>query len=114
MSGLAQAVHELMAAIEEENLALSSRAVTSHESFTSRKLQLLRTLMAGLKVTTDVELRNVRQAALALPGALARNRYLLDVHVSAVKDVAGIIVESIRQQDSDGTYQRVIRRGSAV
>lgn len=114
MSGLVHAVHELLAVIEDENRALSSHVVTSHDMFTSRKLQLLRTLMAGLKVTTDIELRSARQAALALSGALARNRHLLDVHVNAVRDVAAIIVDSIKQHESDGTYQRVTRRGSAV
>jgi hypothetical protein len=38
--------------------------------------------------------------------ALRRNQRLLKVHIDAVREVSSIIVDSIRQAESDGTYSR--------
>ncbi len=93
--------------LEEESMVLANRVAERHGPFTVRKNQLLRELMVAQKnCTTPSALLAVKPQASAVREALQRNRQLLTFHIDAVREVSAIIVDSIRQAESDGTYSR--------
>ena len=93
--------------LEEESTALARRTVERHGPFTERKNQLLRELMVAQKnCTSPAAIVALKPQANAVREALKRNQQLLTFHIEAVREVSAIIVDSIRQAESDGTYSR--------
>ena len=93
--------------VHEENALLGEPKTAFHGQHTERKTQLLRDLIVAERgCRSPIAARALSQRATALRLALSRNQTLLAVHIQAVKDVSGIIVDAIRQADSDGTYSR--------
>jgi flagellar biosynthesis/type III secretory pathway chaperone len=93
--------------LDEESAALVNRTVSRHGPFTERKNQLLRELMmAQRNCATPSALLAIRPQASAVREALLRNQQLLTFHIDAVREVSAIIVDTIRQSESDGTYSR--------
>lgn len=106
-SALGLAVAKLLEAVEDENSALRRQEIKSHAGYTDRKNQALRELMAAQRreaVPIAVEL--IRPQLLRLSQALVANSKLLKHHISAVGEVSDIIVGSLRDANSDGTYSR--------
>lgn len=100
-------LYRLTRLVQEENALLSQPKTAFCGQLTERKTQLLRDLIVaerGCKSPWAAQV--LSQPAAALREELARNQRLLGVHIKAVKDVSGIIVDAIRQADSDGTYSR--------
>jgi flagellar biosynthesis/type III secretory pathway chaperone len=93
--------------LDEESAALENRSIDRHAGFTERKNQLLRELMLSQKnVTAAGAVQSLKSHAAAVRAALLRNQKLLKTHIEAVREVSAIIVDSIRQAESDGTYSR--------
>lgn len=93
--------------LDEESAALAGRTVERHVPYTERKNQLLRELMAAQKnCTSPAALAALKDQATKVREALGRNKRLLAAHIEAVREVSAIIVDSIRQSESDGTYSR--------
>ena len=102
-------VRKLLAVLEEENSILRQQQFVSHAAFTDRKNQALRELMAVQRQ------ENIQSAAQRMQPLLERlseelkeNARLLKLHISAVGEISDIIVGSLRQADSDGTYSRAV------
>ena len=106
-AALQPALQKLVEIIEEENAVLQRHRVVSHAGFTDRKNHALRDLMA-------IQRHNAPGPALSfckplltrLSTALKVNGTLLKLHISAVGEVSDIIINSLREADSDGTYSR--------
>lgn len=93
--------------LDEESEALARRTVERHGPYTERKNQLLRELMVAQKnCASAAALAALKAQTSAVTEALRRNQGLLKVHIDAVREVSSIIVDSIRQAESDGTYSR--------
>lgn len=106
-SALGLAVAKLLEAVEDENSALRRQEFISHVGYTDRKNQALRELMAAQRreaVPTAVE--QVQPQLLRLSQALLANSKLLKHHIAAVGEISDIIVGSLRDANSDGTYSR--------
>lgn len=106
-SALGLAVAKLLEAVEDENSALRRQEFISHVGYTDRKNQALRELMAAQRreaVPTAVE--HVQPQLLRLSQALLANSKLLKHHIAAVGEISDIIVGSLRDANSDGTYSR--------
>ena len=91
----------------EETDTLTAGGGSFHGQFTERKNQLLRDLLIAQRACGGSR----AAAALApktrtLQKLLARNQRLLKAHIDAVREVSAIIVDAIRQAESDGTYSR--------
>lgn len=104
---LSPALTKLIEVIEEENGVLREHRIASHAGFTDRKNQALRELMAvqrqeSLALTAS----RSRPQLLRLQHALQENSRLLKLHISAVGEISDIIVGSLRDAESDGTYTR--------
>jgi flagellar biosynthesis/type III secretory pathway chaperone len=100
-------LERLRVVLEEESSALATRRLPSHEIFTERKNQLLRDLLVAQRnCTTRPAVKALAPLTQALRPLLARNQQLLKAHIDAVREVSAIIVDSIRESESDGTYSR--------
>lgn len=100
-------IAKLIDVIEEENRNLSSQPITSHATYTDRKNQVLRELIVaqrrGIANPSEPGLRELLEQ---LSGVLQINANLLKHHISAVGEVSDIIVSSLKDAESDGTYSR--------
>lgn len=101
---LARIVQDLIRTVGDENDALTAGKPMAHAGIAARKLVLLRELMTEIKageshlgLASDVE--HLRQV-------LKRNSRLLKLHIDALGDVAGIIIDCMKQSESDGTYSK--------
>jgi hypothetical protein len=106
-SALGLAIAKLVEAVEDENSSLLRQDIISHAGYTDRKNQALRELMAAQRrdsIRTSVD--QIRPQLLLLSQALRANAKLLKHHIAAVGDVSDIIVGSLRDANSDGTYSR--------
>lgn len=100
-------LERLRQVLDEESAALEARSLAAHGGFTERKNQLLRDLLVAQRGCASPEAgRALAPETRALRKVLERNQQLLKVHIEAVREVSAIIVDSIRQADSDGTYSR--------
>lgn len=106
-SGLQASIEKLILLIEEENELLQRHQIASHASFTSRKNQALRELMI-MRAAGDPQqaLPAYKPALERLSLGLKTNAALLKLHIGAVSEISDIIVNGIREAESDGTYGR--------
>lgn len=100
----------LKAVIEEECEALSGRDAAYHGQFTERKNQLLRDILVAQRGYSSPRVAEaLAPRSRDLQQLIKRNQRLLKAHMDAVKEISSIIVDSIRQAESDGTYSRQFR-----
>lgn len=106
-SGIAPALVKLIEVIEEENAALGEHRIVFHAGFTDRKNQALRELMAAQRSEYAAEsARACRDLLQRLSGALRANAGLLKLHIGAVGEISDVIINGLREAESDGTYSR--------
>lgn len=106
-SALGLAIAKLVEAVEDENSSLLRQDIISHAGYTDRKNQALRELMAAQRRDSSrTSVDQIRPQLLLLSQALQTNAKLLKHHIAAVGDVSDIIVGSLRDANSDGTYSR--------
>ncbi len=104
---LGLAIAKLVEVVNEENSALLRQDIISHAGYTDRKNQALRELMAAQRRDSSrASVDQIRPQLLLLSQALCANAKLLKHHIAAVGDVSDIIVGSLRDASSDGTYTR--------
>ena len=104
---LSPALLKLIEIIGEENGVLRRREFVSHAGFTDRKNQVLRELMAAQRrEALPAATARVRPLLEQLSDVLHENARLLKLHIAAVGEISDIIVGSLREADSDGTYSR--------
>lgn len=104
---LPQALGKLVEVLEEENLVLQEHRVVLHSGFTDRKNQALRELMAASRLETPPEeVEAVKPQIHKLSYALRENARLLKLHIAALGEVSDIIIGSLKEAESDGTYSR--------
>ncbi len=113
-SVLVQALSKLIDVIEDENAVLARNELTSHSGFTDRKNHALRDLMAAQRGCGSSHVPDgARPLLRRLSTALQENARLLRLHITAVGEVSDIIIASLREAESDGTYARVPSRRGA-
>jgi hypothetical protein len=102
---LESAVRRLEEAVDQETAALRSRVPIDLNEFNNRKSQGLLELDRALRMLGDnPPSDDMKKALRALRDKLDLNREVLKTHLDAVREVAGIIAEAIRNAESDGTY----------
>lgn len=106
---LLQALVKLIEVLEQENLVLQEHRVVLHSGFTDRKNQALRELMAALRFETPPDAVDaVKPQIHKLSSALRENARLLKLHIGALGEVSDIIIGSLKETESDGTYSRTL------
>ena len=109
-----RAIDYLAATVDQETNALRTRAHVDLAEFNNRKNQGLLELNRALRGI------DAATAGLALASRLADlrakldvNRTLLKTHMEAVREVASVVSDAIRDSESDGTYSGSIRPAGA-
>jgi len=99
------ALARLEKALDEENEALAGFNASGIAEFSRIKTQCLLELQrpAGMNPAQDPGLQARLQA---LQQKLELNRWLLNLHLEAAKEVSSVITAAIRDAESDGTYSR--------
>lgn len=106
-SALFSSIQKLMDVIDEENAILRNHSISLHSGFTDRKNQALRELMAAQRsVGKTSGLGSCRALLKQLGHSLQENGRLLKLNIAAVGEISDIIIGSLREADSDGTYSR--------
>jgi hypothetical protein len=103
-AAIAGALDRLEELIERENSALAAREAIDYADLNRRKSQSLlevtrlsRTLPPGGTKTLGDQLARIRDK-------LADNHRFLTLHMTAVREIADLIVQSLAEAESDGTY----------
>jgi hypothetical protein len=109
---LDRAIEHLGAIVEQETDALRMRAAIDLAEFNNRKNQGLLELNRALRaLDTGAASRSIAARLADLRAKLDVNRTLLKTHLEAVREVASVVSEAIRDSDSDGTYSSRIGSG---
>ncbi len=98
-------IQRLEETVNEETSLLRSHASVDLNEYNARKSQGLLELTRALR-TFDIrnaDLDTVTQLQ-GLRGALEANSAVLNLHLQAVREIATLVSDTIRQSDSDGTY----------
>ncbi len=99
------AIKRLVEVIDLETAALRERRPIDLTICNNRKSQGLLELDRALKLLDGADPGEpIKQALRALREKLETNREVLATHLDAVREVATIIAEAIRNVESDGTY----------
>lgn len=93
--------------IADENAVLRSNAIVPHNRYTEGKVLALRDLMGLQRSAAQMPLgKHLVSDLRRLKELLAENARLLKIHITAVGEVADLLVEHVRREESDGTYSR--------
>jgi dsDNA-binding SOS-regulon protein len=106
----------LTSTLEEENYILQDRRDLSLDAIIHKKSQLLLELMRAQKSCSPEAVASRLAGELNDFKVLMRaNQRLLSVHLAAAKDVSNTILDALRQNHSDGTYEgfTYLGRGAA-
>ena len=101
---LDRAIEYLGAVVDQETEALRARAMVDLGEFNNRKNQGLLELNRALRGLDTGAASRVGARLAGLRAKLDVNRALLKTHLEAVREVASVVSEAIRDSDSDGTY----------
>ncbi len=106
-SALGGAIAKLLDMVEEENALLQQQQIVTHGVYTDRKNQALRELLAAQRLEmTSAARQEARPVLQRLSQALQLNARLLKHHIAAVGEISDLIVVSLKDAESDGTYTR--------
>lgn len=101
---LDRAIEYLGAIVDQETEALRTHAMIDLAEFNNRKNQGLLELNRALRGFDAGTASRVGPRLADLRAKLDVNRRLLKTHLDAVREVASVVSEAIRDSDSDGTY----------
>ncbi len=102
---LLQAIERLETVLLTETRALKSGAALDLAQMAGRKNQSLLEMSRLSRSITREQLSPPARARLdGLKANLSENQRVLSLHVAASRDLSELISESIRQAESDGTY----------
>ena len=108
---LIASLKRLEATVVAETEALLSHRPFDQEAVNRRKSQ---SLLELTRLTRGLDPELLDPAAvdqlLRLRGALERNQDVVGLHLRAVEEISGIVADSIREAESDGTYSAHVRR----
>lgn len=106
-------IDRLESLLVRETGSLKSYTISELKELNHRKSQCLLELMrASRSLEGQLQSRALGDRLAALRATVDRNQVALQTHVDAVKEIAAIISEAMRDKDSDGTYdERPASRG---
>jgi hypothetical protein len=102
---LSDVILRLTAVIEEENRVLTAEREKSLESLIHKKSQLLLELLRMNKTLTRGSRPELTRQLEVLKSVMETNQRLLSIHLSAAREISDTILDALRQEESDGTYE---------
>jgi hypothetical protein len=110
---LDRVIERLQEVVEQETAALRSRTAIDLKDFNNRKSQGLLELNRALRGLDGPPKEKAVLARLAgLRAKLDVNRAVLEMHLAAVREVATVLADAIRDAESDGTYSPTLGGGA--
>ena len=102
---ISRIIQRLEAVITEETELLKENGVADLQDFNTRKSQALYDLSRAIHRLDGQSLDPSTLGTLhSLRLTLASNQAALSVHLQAVREIAAVISDAIRDSESDGTY----------
>lgn len=115
LANLARVIDRLEETVEQETAALRSRTRFDLKEFNNRKSHGLLELTRAMRPFEREGLGEPMRARLAqLRAKLETNRAVLEMHVEAVRELATIMTDAIREAESDGTYSASVAKREPV
>src|SRR4029453_16882340 len=108
---LDRVIERLEEVVEQETAALRSRTVIDLKDFNNRKSQGLLELNRALRSLDGPPKKAVLARLAGLRAKLDVNRAVLEMHLAAVREVATVLADAIRDAESDGTYSPTLGVG---
>jgi flagellar biosynthesis/type III secretory pathway chaperone len=109
---LDRVIERLEEVVDQETAALRNRTAIDLKDFNNRKSQGLLELNRALRgLDTSPKDRTVTTRLAGLRAKLDVNRAVLETHLAAVREVATVLADAIRDAESDGTYSPSIGAG---
>ncbi len=106
-------LHRVEKLVDGETAALRSRAAIDLKEFNNGKSQALLEFSLAIRsldgATLDAELT---KRLKVLRGKLETNRGVLQMHLEAVREIASVVADSIKDAEWDGTYSQLTGSGS--
>ena len=102
-------VERLEEIVDQETAALKARVVVDLNDFSNRKSQGLLDLNRALRGLEGRTGKTVLARLAGLRVKLEANQAALKTHLEAVREVASVLSDAIRDSESDGTYTPAIR-----
>lgn len=105
VAGVLAIIDRLETAIDEETVAIRTDMGFDIAASNARKSRHLYDLSRAMKTQDASALpRSAEEALSRLRGKLAVNQAAIEAHLSAVKEVAGLMQDAIQHAEADGTY----------
>jgi hypothetical protein len=112
-STIEKILHRVEKLVDGETAALKSRAAIDLKEFNNGKSQALLEFSLAIRsldgAMLDAEL--IERLKL-LRGKLETNRGVLQMHLEAVREIASVVADSIKDAEWDGTYSQLTGSGS--
>jgi len=109
---LDRVIERLEEVVDQETAALRNRTAIDLKDFNNRKSQGLLELNRALRgLDNPPKDRTVTTRLAGLRAKLDVNRAVLETHLAAVREVATVLADAIRDAESDGTYSPSIGAG---
>jgi hypothetical protein len=112
-SSIEKILHRVEKLVDGETAALRSRAAIDLKEFNNGKSQALLEFSLAIRsldgATLDAELT---KRLKVLRGKLETNRGVLQMHLEAVREIASVVADSIKDAEWDGTYSQLTGSGS--
>ena len=103
------AVAKIESIIELETVTLLERKKTDFVDFNHRKSQGLLELSRTMRsLGADVGHTDAQAHLSRLRGKLEKNLFVLQNHLTAVREVAAIVTRAMEDDESDGTYSSLL------
>ena len=110
LSLVESAIERLEEAVEQETVALQTRAGADLREFNDRKSQGLLELTRAMRhVEGTAPDPSLVTRLSSLRTKLEINSAALKMHLDAVREVSAVMADAMREAESDGTYSRSIR-----
>lgn len=108
---LIASLKRLEATVAAETEALVAHRPIDQEAINRRKSQSLLELTRLTRGLDPAQVEpEVAEQLTRLRDTLERNQGVVALHLRAVEEISGIISESLRDAESDGTYSAFVRR----
>jgi hypothetical protein len=102
-------IERVEAIVDAETAALKEFKSIDLREFNNRKSQALLELMRATRNLGGAKLDpQAASRVAALRAKLETNLALLNTHLKAAKEITGLVAETIRANESDGTYSSVL------
>jgi hypothetical protein len=103
---LREVIERLIKVLIEENRILDHNQIQSLDPLIQKKGQLLLELMRAQKhIHPGLARSEIRTDVLRLRHEMSMNKQKLAIHFAATKDITDALLDVLRHNESDGTYQ---------